>query len=654
MNSGATPAKLLPQIGQTLTIALAWRSCTSDQVLRWHEEQGLSLSVVNPNPRRIEGPTLLHHFLQKHASQSIYAIDYLGSDGKRLRFSYRTIDCLSDILASDIKAALSRNARTQDDTSQVIPILIPQSPALYIAICASLKAGAAFCPLDPDAPEERIKFIIDDLGAELVLTDDIFTGRFTWGGGPKVVVVDTELIQRRQGLRADYRETLIDSNHLAYLMYTSGSTGTPKGVGISHFAVTQSLLAHDRHVPQFKRFLQFAAPTFDVFVFELFFPFYRGSTVISCNRRDLLNDLPHIMRRMEVDAAVLTPTVVGGLVRERTNVPRLRVLMTIGEMLTRPVIDEFGDSSDQPGILHAMYGPTEAAIHCTVAGRLCAGSKVGIIGRPLDSVSAFILAPGSQHAPTDADLEILPVGHVGELAIGGNQLSSGYLNRVQLTREVFIESRQHGRVYRTGDKARLLPDGTLECMGRLTKDQVKVRGQRFELGEVEQLVCNIPGINRAIASVHEGILIIFCVCEISISIEDILHACRSWLPESLVPGDVVLLRELPCLPSGKADRRKLESDYEKIKLQSRGEGMGANATANGKAQHIDWSSEERAVRAIFSFLSGVQETQINQKTTIFHLGMDSVSAVRVASALRKDGWNVSAVDVLRVRPDLRL
>ena len=154
-----------------------------------------------------------------------------------------------------------------------------------------------------------------------------------------------------------------DPSKLAYVMYTSGSTGTPKGVGISHRAATQSLLSHDRHIPLFRRFLQFAAPTFDVSVFEIFFPFFRGATLVCCNREEMLDDLPGILRELQVDACELTPSVAGSLLRKRENAPGLKLLLTIGEMLSEPVIKEFGGTPERLSILWAMYGPTEASIH---------------------------------------------------------------------------------------------------------------------------------------------------------------------------------------------------------------------------------------------------------------------------------------------------
>jgi len=147
-------------------------------------------------------------------------------------------------------------------------------------------------------------------------------------------------------------------NQALTLFPASGSTGKPKGVLLSHLAVTQSLLAHESEIPHYTRFLQFASPTFDVSMFEIFFTLFRGSTLIACDRTRLLEDLVGVMNKMHVDAAELTPTVAGSLLGSRAAVPGLRVLLTIGEMLTKSVVEEFGARDGQKGLLYGMYGPT--------------------------------------------------------------------------------------------------------------------------------------------------------------------------------------------------------------------------------------------------------------------------------------------------------
>lgn len=227
-------------------------------------------------------------------------------------------------------------------------------------------------------------------------------------------------------------------------------------------------------MPRFSRFLQFANPTFDVSVFEIFFPFFRGATLIACDRRRLLNDLPKAINEMNIDAAELTPSVASSLLDGRASVPSLRVLLTIGEMLKQSVVDDFAASSKLEGMLFGMYGPTEATIHCTLQPNFTTDMAVNNIGVPLDTVSAFVL----RLSDTDSGLlEVVPVGEEGELAVGGYQLADGYLNRPEQTSAAFVHHDQYGTLYRTGDRARMREDGSLECLGRISGGQVKLRGQ---------------------------------------------------------------------------------------------------------------------------------------------------------------------------------
>lgn len=332
----------------------------------------MRLSAINTEPSALPGPTLLHDLVARTSASGEPAIDSLSGDGTRVTLSYSDFHAASDSLAVTLRCHLASSPTPQD---RIIPVLLRQSPDLYITQLAILKAGAAFCPLNLDAPAERVRFILKDVGAQvLVTTKDLkseLPGDLT---GVTVVVLDEPSPLAINGINdvspanrdsnaAVHVTAPADSSNLAYVMYTSGSTGTPKGVGISHGAATQSLLAHDIHIPQFNRFLQFAAPTFDVSVFEIFFPLFRGATLVCCDREQMLDDLPGVIGKLQVDACELTPTVAGSLLRKRANAPGLKLLLTIGEMLSQPVIKEFGGSKDAPSMLWAMYGPTEATIH---------------------------------------------------------------------------------------------------------------------------------------------------------------------------------------------------------------------------------------------------------------------------------------------------
>jgi amino acid adenylation domain-containing protein len=350
----------------------------------------------------------------------------------------------------------------------------------------------------------------------------------------------------------------------------------------------------------------------------------------------MINDLPSVINTMAVDACELTPTVAGSLLRKRKNAPCLRLLLTIGEMLTEPVIREFGGSDEVPSMLWAMYGPTEATVHCTVRPACPSTSRVGDIGIPLDTVSALILRiPEDPNG--DKTTQLLNVNEVGELAIGGYQLASGYLNRPEQTACAFIDS-PYGPLYRTGDKARLLLDGTLECLGRIGGGQVKLRGQRMELGEVEHAALRTPSCHGAVAAVIGGILVLFCAVD-SIDAEndmvaDILATCQRWLPSFMVPGDVLTMLDFPRLPSGKVDRKQLAADY---------------TSRHEEERHQKPVFNDDLERDICQAASRLLACDIEPRTSLPAAGLDSLMAIRLASLLRQIGVGIGAVDLLKCR-----
>lgn len=590
------------------------------------------LSILNHPPSKMRGPELLHQLVNGPANNDTPALEFQPAKGERQRYSYAQVHNLSNKLASRIQSVLNLPTSAKQE---VIPLLIPQSSELYLAVLAVLKAGAAFCPLQLDAPQERIRFIINDISAKIVITTHGLRGKFGWEGGPSLIEVDNFSkglgTDDSEGGRID-RLKRCEPGDLAYVMYTSGSTGLPKPVGVSHLAATQSLLAHEKHIPRFHRFLQFAAPTFDVFVFEMFCPLYRGGTVVGCDRSELLVNLPAMMNRLDIDAAELTPTVVGTLLRKRSDVPKLKLLLTIGEMLTPPIIDEFGSSPVCEGILHGLYGPTEAAVHCTSASSFSSDFKPGVVGIPLDTVSCLITAIQDVEKPITQDLAVLPRGHVGELVIGGIQLAVGYLNRPEQTASAFVDTQAYGRLYKTGDKARLLPNGVLECLGRIDKAQVKLRGQRIELGEIEQVAYQTKGIGSATAVVVNGIVVLFCVPNTAqIAPRDLTEACRRWLPGFMVPGDICFVKGLPRTPSGKVDRSELQAIYEK-------KNDAVSLINHDQLDHID--------KLVIEAAQELLGPNVDFHADLAAAGLDSLKAIRLASRLRSANFDTGAVDIL--------
>lgn len=583
-----------------------------------------SLSVTNHPPSLLPGPALLHLLVQKSPQNGAPAIDFLAQDDTRISLSYPEFHHASDALAARISALAPPQAGSKPF---IIPVLVPQGPELYVGLLAILKAGGALCPMNLDLPPERVKFILDDVSARVVVTTSDLVSTLP-AGNYTVLMVDIKAPDASPAV-AEHRQP--DPEDLAYVMYTSGSTGTPKGVGVSHKAATQSLLAHNRHIPQFSRFLQFAAPTFDVSIFEIFFPFFRGKTLVSCSRSAMLNDLPAVIRTMDVDACELTPSVAGSLLRRRENVPDLRVLLTIGEMLTKPVIEEFGGNGERSSMLWGMYGPTEAAIHCTFQPAVAHDSTVSNIGIPFSTVSAFVVKITVDNARPD--FQVLARGEIGELVVGGHQLADGYLNRPEQTSAAFIDT-PYGRLYRTGDKARMCPDGKLECLGRISDGQVKLRGQRMELGEVEHAALKAKGCHSAVAAVADAILVLFCAVDGGPDMAAaIMRACRQWLPGFMIPNEVVVVESFPRLPSGKVDRKRLVADYQ--------------AQASEMPQGILY--KDAAEKRLCELASKSLGTTVRPDRDLPGAGVDSLTAIRLATAFRDAGFELGALDVLGAR-----
>ncbi|KAJ5988322.1 hypothetical protein N7481_003532 [Penicillium waksmanii] len=633
-STGGMDATTLHRLGSQLKQIVHEQVIQSDKRVDLPAPESPALSILNPSPELLPGPQLLHELALSGSNDSNNAIEFLAADGNIRSLSYSSLDQLSSKLATEIIHASA--ARVSDGRKLVVPVLLPQSLELYIAWLGILKAGGAFCPLNTDAPPDRIEFILQDVAASVVVTQSSLAARVPQDERLAVIKVE-EIVNSTDNLEISrpMAQASPSPSDLAYVMYTSGSTGRPKGVGISHLAATQSLLAHDILIPHFNRFLQFASPTFDVSVFEVFFPFFRGATLIGSDREQMLLDISHVMTEMRVDAAELTPTVAGELLRTRAAAPCLRVLLTIGEMLTKHVVEEFGQSGTEnsDGILHGMYGPTEAAIHCTAATHFQADSAVNLIGKPFSTVSAFIMSLESEDKQQSAELQPLPIGQIGELVVGGPQLADGYINRPEENAKAFIDSPVYGRLYRTGDKGRMSSTGEIECFGRISSGQVKLRGQRIELGEIENVICKSPNVRSAVAIVSGGSLAAFVLAnDQGTTDRELRDTCRQWLPRFMVPGEFILIDQFPQLPSGKIDRKGLEADFVRRR----------NA-----AQSVDQLTfRDEVEETIASCVFDVLGKSIPVDDSLVSAGLDSLAAIRLASHLLDTGMRLDVARLL--------
>ncbi|MGG6268953.1 amino acid adenylation domain-containing protein [Leptolyngbya sp. AN03gr2] len=347
----------------------------------------------------------------------------------------------------------------------LVGLCVDRSIEMVIGILGILKAGGAYVPLDPNYPHDRLQLMLNDTQAAILLTQSWLIDRLPESSA-KLLCLDQPLVRSRK-----IQQIEVSLNRLAYVIYTSGSTGTPKGVLLTHRGLCNVVAAQQRifQVSRNSRVLQFSSLSFDASIFEIALALGSGATLYIPPRSTQLPGmlLLEFLQHHAITHALLTPAVLSVL--PTIELPALQILITGGEACSRQVIDRWAVDRH----FFNAYGPTEATIWSTVA-ELRPGDSPASIGRPILNTQVYLL---------DTNLNPVPVGIPGELYIGGEGIARGYLNRSELTAERFISWRD-SIVYKTGDRACFRTDGSIEFLGRID-DQIKIRGFRVELGEIE-------------------------------------------------------------------------------------------------------------------------------------------------------------------------
>ena len=387
----------------------------------------------------------------------------------------------------------------------LVGICVERSVEMVVGLLGILKAGAAYVPLDPGYPRERLAFMLADTQAPvLITTQRLLEGLPNHAG--RIVCLDAEWDRMAHQAQQEPVSKVTPAN-LAYAIYTSGSSGQPKAVAMSHRSLCNLLSWQLQTSTHFTpvRTLQFASLSFDVSFQEIFATFYSGGTLALISeelRRDAVGWL-HYLRDHSVERLFLPFVALQQLAEtaahERIVPESLREIITAGEQLhiTEPIISLFNKLKDCT--LHNQYGPSESHVVTafTLTGPSDTWPSLPPIGRPISNTQIFLL---------DRYLNPAPVGVAAELCIGGESLARDYLNRPELTAEKFIpnpfSSKPGARLYKTGDLARYLPDGNIEFLGRID-NQVKIRGYRIELGEIEAALAQDPAVREAVVLVRE-------------------------------------------------------------------------------------------------------------------------------------------------------
>ncbi|WP_219536840.1 non-ribosomal peptide synthase/polyketide synthase [Nonomuraea guangzhouensis] len=424
----------------------------------------------------------------------------------------------------------------------VVGLRLERGIGMVVSMLAVWKAGAAYLPLDPEYPADRLAYMIDDSRADVLITDDDLGEH-----AAKLLRLDDPLIERCPDTAP---EVTVLPGQTAYLIYTSGSTGRPKGVQVTQHGLTNlvTTMGPVLRVSEDSTVLQFASISFDAAVWEIAIALVAGARVVvtDAEQRAEPERLARLMREQGVSVATLPPSLLAGV--DPDDVPRLSTLVSAGERLDPEVALAW---SARHGLVNA-YGPTETTVCATITPF---GGDPAAIGSAIPNTRVHVL---------DRQLNPLPVGVPGELYVGGEQLARGYLRRPALTAERFVAAPGGARTYRTGDLVRWRPDGQLDFLGR-TDHQVKVRGHRIEPAEIEQALVRHPGVNAALVCPYgeagerrlAAYLIPADLAEGIPTPADLRAHLRLTLPGYMVPAAFVELAAFPLTPNGKLDRAAL-------------------------------------------------------------------------------------------------
>ncbi len=515
-------------------------------------------------------------------------------------YTYRELNAEANRLAHRL---IGQGIGTEDR----VAVLLDRSPELVITALAIVKAGGVYLPVDPTYPEDRLAFILGDCDPKLVIREPV-----------------TDLAGQRDDNPTDAdRVRPLTAGNTAYLIYTSGSTGLPKGVPVPHRPVAEYFVwfVDEYQIDADERLLQVASPSFDVSIAEVFGMLACGARLV-IPRPGGLNDigyLTELLRTEGITSMHFVPSLLG-LFLSLPGVNEWRSLKRVpigGEALPGEVADKFHATFD--ALLHNFYGPTETVINASryrVEGKQ--GTRIVPIGKPKINTQMHLL---------DDALRPVPVGVIGEIYIGGTHVAHGYHERPGLTAERFVADpfTVGGRLYRSGDLARLNAEGDIEFVGR-ADEQVKIRGFRIELGEIAAAIAVDPSVGQAVVVASDlpglGKSLVGYLTPAergdleSVDVQRIKARVAAALPEYMVPAGYVVLDEIPITAHGKIDRRALPDPD----IQSR------------NAFRELTTDTERKVAELFADLLGVD--QVGADDSFFELGGHSLLATKLVAAIR--------------------
>ncbi|KYG94634.1 non-ribosomal peptide synthetase, partial [Paenibacillus polymyxa] len=572
----------------------------------------------------------LHVLFEEQVAQSP---DRLAITFADMQLTYRELNERADRLARIL--ASHGIQRGSEPETQRVGIMAERSIEMVVGMLAILKVGGAYVPIDPDYPEERIRYLLEDSSAGLLLLQRREQIPFE-PGIPVIDLSDEQRCNSKSECDAQTDGTIAittggSSSDLAYVIYTSGTTGKPKGVMIEHRNVVR-LVKNKSYamLDENTRMLQLGAVVFDASTFEIWGTLLNGGQLYVVSHDTILDasKLKQAIDKYRVNTMFMTTALFNQYSQQEIGVfASLKELLVGGDVLSVPHVNRVLKEYPQLRLAN-IYGPTENTTFSTIYDITEPQTQAIPIGRPIDHSTAYVV---------NRSLKLQPIGAWGELIVGGDGVGRGYLNRPELTAEKFIKSpfRSGEYCYRTGDLVRWRADGVLEYKGRMD-EQVKIRGYRIELGEIETRLSTIPGVKESVVTVRQDDhgqkqLCAYFATDSELSASDLRNILSQDLPGYMVPSYFVQLSRLPLTLNGKVDRRALPAPEHNLDT-----GMDYVAPE---------TDVQQALATAWGAILGIPKVGIQDN--FFHLGGDSIKAIQVSSRLFQAGYKLEMKDLFK-------